>query len=280
MLGFMYYIIFIRSSNFFSEEKRKSIAVWAFLMVFTSWLNVLAVYFQNGAYEFAFLYGVCNSCGFVMTSKVLLNILEPLFDVRMLDKTNMRKSINYVTVGLVLLLMVLAIAMSATSRLHDSIFNSIAYAYFIAFLTGGMMYPGLVSYHGSVLLKQLAILMNAKGVPAETKYGFSQLRKKIIAVRRGAGVFSAVCFFWYAEIVALPIVSSIPFHYLMTFLIFHTMLLLCTGVIILIRPKSAFSVGNVDSMLISSNPLSAVDFSNAGEYTSSNTSERKQLTPE
>lgn len=245
--------------NFFMEQRRKEIAIWATLMVATSWVTVLALYLQDGGYELAFMYAVCNDCGFIMTSKVLLYILDPMFDMKMMNKAQMQKSIRFTTYALVTLLLVIGIAMSIVSRSEDAAaYNILGFVYFIAFLTGGMIYPGLVYYHGSNLLKQLSFLIVAEGVPAETKYVFSQLNSKIYTARRGAGVFSLVCFVWYAEVIALPILASIPFHYVMTFLIFHTMLLLCFGGLVLIRPKAPGSIGNIDSILMSTNPLSTV----------------------
>ena len=233
--------------NFFSEPRRKDIAVWATGMVVAGWFNVLTLYLQDGGFEFAFLYGICESCGCVMMSKVLLYNLEPLFDAKMMDKSTMIKSIKITTYCTVTMLMGTGIAMSATSRLADAVYNAIAFVFFTVFLTGGIFYTILVYYHGTMLVGQLNHLIDSQGVPSETKYGVLQLTSKVNVVRQCAAGFTAVCIFWYAEVIALPILGSIPFHYVMTVVIFHAMLVLCFGGLVLIRPKTSLSTTNANS---------------------------------
>jgi hypothetical protein len=223
----------------------KVLTAFTFGSLFTTWVGALALFLEHGSFEAAsFMYGLFCAFDCFMCAKLLLHVLEPLFDSRGADKRFLKRSLWLTSFILAGSLVICGCIMAAVSRTDSNLYNKIGYAFFLLFLVGGCSYTGLLHYHSSRLLNQLTTLIRASRVPTATKLGFTALTERLIIFKRGALVLFSVIFFWYSAAIVIPIEGSMPYFYIFNLLSFHSMLCLCIGVLALIRPKRLVKKGS------------------------------------
>jgi hypothetical protein len=169
-------------------KKSKNLAVWAAAALISASITVACVYIEGGSFELGFMYGIFCSLAWVMLAKLLIHMLEPLFELRGINKGRMVTSIWLVTYVSTSLLLVLGIAMSALARERDYVYNSVAYVFLVVFLLSGCAYTGLLFFHSSQLLRQMKIMIRSDHVLRETKLGFEKLIYVLNAMR-----FASAC---------------------------------------------------------------------------------------